>query len=110
MKLLLDQNLSFRLVKKMEGLFPESLHVRRIGLDQETDSTIWKYAKDHDFSILTKDDDFRDMAFINGHPPKVIWLRSGNCRVDDIEVCLRNNSILIIEFLKNSNDSVMEIF
>jgi predicted nuclease of predicted toxin-antitoxin system len=110
MKLIFDQNLSFRLVKMVDELFPNSIHVGRIGLDTEFDNSIWQYAKENQYSIVTKDDDFRDLAFVRGYPPKVIWIRSGNCRVIDIEKSIRKNSVAIIEFLKNGSDAVMEIF
>ena len=110
MKFLVDQNISFRLVKKIDTLFPSSIPVGRIGLDRNVDTSIWDYAREHNYTILTKDDDFCDLALLRGHPPKVIWIRSGNCRVEVIEQSLRKNNIAIIDFLKHSSHAVMEIF
>ena len=51
---------------------------------------VWTYAKDHEFTIVSKDSDFRQMSFTFGHPPKVIWIRRGNCSTSEIESILRD--------------------
>ncbi len=78
MKLLLDQNLSFRLLEKLEPVYPGSTQVKYIGLDQAGDLTIWRFAKENGFTIVTKDSDFHELSLIYGNPPKVIWLKCGN--------------------------------
>lgn len=78
MRLLFDQNLSHRLVGELADEFPESVHVRSLGLDTATDQEIWDYAGQHDHLIVSKDSDFRQLAFLLGPPPKAIWLRIGN--------------------------------
>lgn len=90
MRLLFDQNLSHRLMEMMQDLFPESLHVRDIGLGSADDLVVWAYAKDHEYTIVSKDSDFRQLSFTFGHPPKVIWIRRGNCSTSEIEGILRN--------------------
>jgi predicted nuclease of predicted toxin-antitoxin system len=77
-KLLLDQNLSFRLLEKLEPVYPGSTQVKYIGLDQADDLTIWRFAKENGFTIVTKDSDFHELSLIYGNPPKVIWLKCGN--------------------------------
>lgn len=64
MKLLFDQNLSWRLVAELRDLFPESLHVRNVGLDRVTDEDVWKYAIANDFVIISKDSDFEQGNFL----------------------------------------------
>jgi len=77
-KLLLDQNLSRHLVGQLRDVFPESEHVTALGLDAATDREIWEYARDHGHVIVSKDSDFRQLAFLHGPPPKALWLRVGN--------------------------------
>ncbi len=78
MKLLLDQNLSRHLVEHLRDAFPESEHVSALGLDTATDEEIWEYAREQGHLIVSKDSDFRQLAFLHGPPPKALWLRVGN--------------------------------
>ena len=81
MRLLFDQNLSHRLLAVLEDLFPNSLHVRLLGMDQADDLAIWNYALDHNLIIVTQDSDYSDWNKLRGAPPKIIWLRCGNASV-----------------------------
>ena len=81
MKLLLDQNLSPRLFTVVGDLYPGSTHVREVGL-QAADDTVWRYAAEHGFAIVSRDADFHERSFLLGHPPKVIWIRRGNCSTE----------------------------
>jgi predicted nuclease of predicted toxin-antitoxin system len=85
LKLLFDENLSSRLVGALADQFPNSSHVNSIGLAGATDLEIWTYAREHDFSVVSKDDDFRSLSLVNGAPPKVIWLRIGNASTAAID-------------------------
>lgn len=78
MKLLFDQNLSRKLVDQLASAFPGSSHVTAAGLDTASDNEVWDYARKHGYVIASKDSDFRQLAFLHGPPPKVIWLRVGN--------------------------------
>lgn len=78
MKLLLDQNLSRNLTGRSRDVWPESVHVSALGLATVSDRAIWDYAAGHGYVIVSKDSDFRQLAFLHGPPPKVIWLRVGN--------------------------------
>ena len=78
MKLLLDENLSRRIVPLIAPLYPGSSQVALLGLEQASDSFIWAYAREHDFIIVTKDSDFVDLSTLHGQPPKVILLKTGN--------------------------------
>ncbi len=78
MKLLLDENLSRRIVPFLQSAFPDSTQVALIGLEPAEDRAIWQYAKDHGFVIVTKDADYYDLSLILGAPPYVIWLQVGN--------------------------------
>jgi predicted nuclease of predicted toxin-antitoxin system len=78
MKLLFDQNLSFRLCALLTDTFPESNQVRLLGLEQADDRTIWNRAKEGGFVLVSQDADFAELAGLLGPPPKVVWLRCGN--------------------------------
>ena len=98
MKLLFDQNLSWRLPQKLADLYPESQHVREVGLRESDDIDIWEYAKLNNFVIATKDEDFQQRSLLFGFPPKVVRLRVGNCKVRTIEELLRRHSVSIHTF------------
>lgn len=90
MKLLLfDQNLSPRLTNRLADLYPGSAHVDALGLGTANDRTVWDYAKQNGYLIVTKDSDFSELAVVIGFPPKVIWIRRGNCSTNDIEQILQ---------------------
>ena len=89
MKLLFDQNLSPRLLPALADIFPDSNHVRNVGLGRADDDAVWRYATVERFVIVSKDSDFHQLSFVRGHPPKVVWIRRGNCSTDEIESLLR---------------------
>ncbi len=101
MKLLFDQNISFRIIEKISDLFPESKQVRQIELENCKDFEIWEYAKKNDFVIITFDSDFYDLSMIKGIPPKIVWLRTGNTSTENILSILIKNFDLIKEFIEN---------
>ena len=78
MKLLLDENLSRRLVPFIQDLYPNSTQVALVGLENTDDKLIRQYAIDNDFVIVTKDADYYDMTVLYGQPPKIVWLKMGN--------------------------------
>lgn len=98
MKLPFDQNLSPRLPHLLVDLYPDSLHVRSVGLREADDAEVWEYAKQHGFALASKDSDFQQRSFLYGAPPKVIWIRAGNCPVGTIEMLLRTHSAAIHTF------------
>jgi predicted nuclease of predicted toxin-antitoxin system len=108
MKLLFDNNLSHKLVNRLTDIFPDSSHVMDLNLDESEDSFIWKVVKENSFIIVTKDADFNEFSLLKGYPPKVIWLRTGNCSITDIEALFRKNIIIIKEF-ENNNRGLLEI-
>lgn len=93
MKLLFDENASPRLVGLLEDEYPESTHVRDAGLRGAADRLIWEHARDHGYVIVSKDDDFRQRSFLEGAPPKVVWLQEvGDAGTAAIEGRLRGPS------------------
>ena len=89
MKLLLDENLSPRLVALLAAEYPGSAHVEQVIGRARTDSDLWDYACVNGFMIASKDNDFRQRAFLSGPPPKVIWLDVGNAGTNTIAALLR---------------------
>lgn len=90
MKLLFDENLSERLVADLEDLYPDASHVRLVALGGATDRTIWDRAAADGFILVTKDEDFHRLSVLLGPPPKVVWIRLGNCSTADVAQLLRS--------------------
>ncbi len=112
MKLLFDQNISFRILKKLPEGFKDSKHVSEVGLSNSTDTDIWEYSKNNNFTIVTFDADFYDISIINGHPPKIIWIRTGNLSTTKLTEILQNNFNAISAFLndkESTGEACMEI-
>jgi len=109
MKLLFDENLSFKLCRQLNDLFPGSSHVRLLGLERADDRAIWDYAKANDLALVTLDADFVEMAGLLGPPPKVIRLRCGNQATSALETLLRDHAGLIVDFGRD-NSACLEIY
>ena len=101
MKLLFDQNISFRVVRGLQNLYPLAKQVRELHLENSTDREIWEYAKREAYAIVTFDSDFYDLTLLLGIPPKVIWLRFGNTSTDNLIKIFTENKSIITEFLEN---------
>lgn len=84
MKLLFDENLSPKLPQMLTGLFPGSIHLRHCNLKGAADDEVWEYARDNGFIVVSKDSDFYQRILLYGAPPKLVWLRIGNCSRDDV--------------------------
>ena len=91
MKLFFDQNLSPALVRRLADVYPDSAHVLDAGLDKADDRAVWRFARQHGFAIVSKDGDFRQLSFLIGAPPKIIWVRLGNCTTRDIEAVIEES-------------------
>ncbi|MEL6351555.1 MAG: DUF5615 family PIN-like protein [Cyanobacteria bacterium J06627_28] len=109
MKLLFDENLSPKLSTRLSDLFPNSLHVRDVGMRATGDSIVWDYAKDNNFMLVSKDADMHDLSLVLDNPPKVIWLRLGNCSTSQVEQLLRQNLSAIQLFYKDKNLSLLAL-
>ena len=110
MKLLFDQNLSFKLCQTVADLFPESRHVRLLGLSDVDDRVLWDFAKTNGFAIVSQDVDFAELAALLGSPPKVIWLRAGNQSTAAISALLRRHGELIAAFGNDDSTACLEIY
>ena len=82
--LLFDENLAARLVAELADLYPDCIHVADRGLTGGSDRAIWEHARDRGLVIVSKDEDFQRLSVLYGAPPKVIWIRLGNCSTAEI--------------------------
>ena len=105
MKLLFDQNISFKIISKLIHIFPESQLVRMAGLENKADIEIWNYAKLNNMTTVTFDADFFDIANLKGHPPKVIWLRIGNNTTENIAQLFSKKIDLLKDFIENTENN-----
>ena len=109
MKLLFDANLSRRLLRRLAHVFPRSRHVNLETLPSRTDHAIWDYAAFHGLTIVSKDNDFRQLSFLYGPPPKVVWPSVGNAGTDVIGDLLERSSDRIAAFLEDPEEGLLVI-
>jgi predicted nuclease of predicted toxin-antitoxin system len=110
LKLLFDQNLSHRLLARLADVFPQSAHIRLLGMERASDTVIWQYAKLHQYVIVTYDSDFVERSKLYGAPPKVVWLRCGNSTPQQIEFILRANAVQILDLSRSDSALFLEVF
>ncbi len=107
MKLLFDANVSHKLVDALASEYPGSAHVRDVGLRGAEDRQIWDQAKAQGFIIVSKDTDFRERSYVEGFPPKIIWLDVGNAGTVTIATLLRSELKRIERFATLEEMSVL---
>lgn len=105
MSLLFDQNISFRVVNKLEPVFPNCKHVSSCNLLNAKDLQIWNFAKKENLAIVTFDSDFFDLSIIKGHPPKILWLRGYNLVSSQIVELLSSKQSIILDFLADDSEN-----
>lgn len=110
MRLLFDQNLSYRLCEQLADLYPGSSQARLLGLARASDELIWETAKREGYVIVTQDVDFVNLSLLKGPPPKVVWLRCGNLGTKFIEQLIRSHSAALSSFEKRGLPGFMEIW
>jgi predicted nuclease of predicted toxin-antitoxin system len=109
LKLLFDENLAPSLALILADIFPQSQHVARIGLGAVSDREVWEYAKAHHYTLVSKDSDFHELSLLYGSPPKVVWIRRGNCSTKQIELILRNKQEDIRSLVDNREAAYLVI-
>lgn len=107
MKLLFDQNLSRHLVGHLRDVFPDSAHVTLLGLAEATDAEVWAFAGANGYIVVSKDSDFRQLAFLHGPPPKIVWLRLGNVTTVDIATAILDHNEAIERFASNEDEALL---
>lgn len=109
MKLLFDQNLSPKLAECFKKSFSDTAHLQDLGFGASDDLFVWEFAKSNDFTIVTKDSDFNNMVSFFGFPPKVIWIRKGNCSTKQIIELIEKHIDAIISFIEDTESGILTI-
>lgn len=107
MSLLFDQNLSYRLCRLLQRDYAECVHVRELGLERATDGDIWAAAAARGLAVVSKDADFRQMSFLLGPPPKIVFAALGNASTDEIAAVLRDARAVVLDFLAHEDASFL---
>lgn len=107
--IIIDANLSPRLKVGLRKYFPGCVHVSDLRLSQADDMDIFRYAKQNNYHILSKDSDFEKLVLQYGSPPKLLWIKLGNCRTTEIAQVLENKRHEITAFLEHPQFSVLYI-
>jgi predicted nuclease of predicted toxin-antitoxin system len=108
-KLRFDENLSPSLTRRLAATYPASAHVRDVGLRAQSDLAVWEYAQAHGFTIASKDTDFRDLSFLRGPPPKVLWLAVGNAGTEAIAELLEARRLQIEAFVQAPEGALLVV-
>lgn len=109
MKLLLDNNLSYKLVERLADVYPGSSHVALLNLNTASDHRVWDVAKAEGYCLVSKDADFNYLLADRGFPPKVIWLRLGNCTTSQVAEALRQHHDAISAFGADERAGLLEL-
>ncbi|MHB9117404.1 MAG: DUF5615 family PIN-like protein [Burkholderiales bacterium] len=70
-----------------------------MGIRQGNTTTPWS----------AKDSDFHELSLLHGSPPKVVWIRRGNCTTQQIEFILRNKREDIQSLMDNPESTYLVI-
>jgi predicted nuclease of predicted toxin-antitoxin system len=108
-RLLFDENLSARLLTFLQDAFPESSQIGVLGMQGASDQAVWERAAQDEFIIVSKDNDFRQMSFLRGAPPKVIWLHIGNAPTRKIADVIVEQAARINAFADDSDTALLVI-
>ncbi len=110
MNLLIDANISWRIVKILNSYYSSIIHVKDLKVNQPAkDIEIWNYCKTNNFTIVTHDDDFEKMLLAKGAPPKVIILKTFNKNTLELANLILNQKAEIESFISNSEFMILEI-
>lgn len=110
MRLLFDQNVSFRVVKQLKPVLPDIVGVREVGLMNADDFEIWEYARQNDYTVVTFDKDIPAIESVRGFPPKVIWLRTGNLSNQAVLTLFHERSEQFAEFIANDRKGCLMVY
>jgi predicted nuclease of predicted toxin-antitoxin system len=109
LKLLFDENLAARLAHALGDLCPGSIHVSTVGLNGAPDPVLWQFAAAHGYVLVTKDGDFQRLSVVYGPPPKVVWLRLGNCTTADVMQVMRGRYHQTVAFVEHADAAFLAL-
>lgn len=107
--LLLDQNLSDKIVPLLQQAYPGCKHVKHVQLDHQNDDKVWAYAREQGLTIVTNDDDFANLSEYHGFPPKVIHLIAGNLSKRQMLAILVTNSSKLHQFIASESEGYLAL-
>jgi predicted nuclease of predicted toxin-antitoxin system len=113
MKLLIDQNISYRLIKKFKEYFEDIQSVKQNNLEDAADITIWQYALQHGFTLVTFDEDFYNIQLLKGVPPKIIWFKTGNLDkgpFTDFLILQKESITAFVKSDEHTHEGCLELF
>ncbi|MBN8683681.1 MAG: DUF5615 family PIN-like protein [Chitinophagales bacterium] len=111
MQLLFDQNISSRIIARIVHLFPGAVHVKTLNLTDVSDSKIFMFARLNNIdAIVSQDQDFNLLQLEHGIPPKIIWIKTGNCSTATLTNVLIRNHQDILNFLADNTLDCLEIY
>lgn len=110
MRLLFDQNISFRVVKQLKTTFPDVIGVRECGLFNADDYQIWEYARQNNYTVVSFDKDIPDIGSVRGFPPKIIWLRTGNLSNPSIIALFNDHADQFAAFIANEKKGCLMVY
>lgn len=109
MKFLVDRMLSPELARLLDPRHPGTVHVDECLGAAAKDQEIWSYAREHGFTILSKDKDFALMSARLGHPPKVIRIGIGNSGTGEVMELMESQAGQIESFTSQQETGLLEI-
>lgn len=111
MNILIDANISWRIIKILNNYFTNVIHSRDLDVVQPAkDLEIWSFCNKNNYTIITHDDDFEKIILIKGSPPKVIILKTYNKNTLEISNIIFNKKLVIENFILNADQSILEIY
>ena len=105
----MDNNLAPKRVSHLADFYPDSNHVALMDLGTDDDFRVWEKARFNDFCLVMKDSDFNELLAKNGFPPKIIWIRIGNCTTKKIIELLQTHHEEILQFNQDNRAGLLEI-
>jgi predicted nuclease of predicted toxin-antitoxin system len=109
MRLLFDEQLSEELCSLLSSVYPGALHIRQLGAGGASDAVVWQIAQDRGCILVTKDEDFHRLSVLRGAPPKIVWLRVGNCPTQTVAELLGRHIAAINYFAEQTETTVLEL-
>jgi predicted nuclease of predicted toxin-antitoxin system len=111
MKVLIDQNISYRIVPQIESLFDFLTHVKFLGWIDWNDHDIFMTARDQKYdAVITLDEDFNKLLLQHGTPPKIIWIKTGNCSTSKLVEVITTHGQIILDFLSDDTYDCLELY
>lgn len=109
MRLLFDEQLSEHLPSLVAAAYPDSLQVRLLDAGGASDERVWELAREHGCILVTKDEDFHRLSVLRGAPPKVVWIRLGNCSTEDVAALLLRHVDAVREFIEQEDAAFLAL-